>query len=110
MIAIAQPHHVERFLRSQHRAMAGARVIGMAMGDHGALDGPDRIDMEAAGLAAKAGGNGHQDVLRTHLGYIGGVAAIFTSPQRGEVAVPKRSEGVAGEGSCFIDEPQALTR
>ena len=38
VLAIAQPHHVERFLRRQHRAMAGAGVVGMAMGDHGALD------------------------------------------------------------------------
>jgi hypothetical protein len=43
----------------------------MAMGDHGALDGAHRIDVEAPGLAAKPGRNGHQDVLRTHLGYIG---------------------------------------
>ncbi len=28
--------------------------------------GPHRVDMEAAGLAAEAGGNGHQDVLRAH--------------------------------------------
>jgi hypothetical protein len=26
--------------------------------------------MKAAGLAAEAGGNGHQDILRTHLRYI----------------------------------------
>jgi hypothetical protein len=78
--------------------------------DHGPLDRPYRIDVEAAGLATQAGSGGHQDVLRTHLGYIGGVAAIFTSPRRGEVAVPKRSEGVAGEGSCFIDKAQPLTR
>jgi predicted TPR repeat methyltransferase len=51
--------------------MAGAGVIGMAVGDHGALDRPDRVDVEAARLATQAGGDGHQDVLRTHLGYIG---------------------------------------
>ena len=50
--------------------MAGPGVVGMAMGDHGALDRPHRIDMKAAGLAAQAGGDGHQDVLRTHLVYI----------------------------------------
>jgi len=85
-------------------------MVGMAVGDHGALHGADRIDMKAAGLAAKAGGDGHQDVLRTHVGYIGGVAAFFTSPRRGEVAAPKRSEGVAGEGSCFVERPTPLTR
>jgi hypothetical protein len=45
-------------------------VVGMAMGDHGALDRPHRIDMKTAGRAAKAGGTRHQDVLRTHVGYI----------------------------------------
>ena len=82
IVAIAQPHHVEGLLGGQHRAMAGPGVVGMAMGDHRALDRPDRIDMKPAGLAAQAGGNGHQDVLRAHLGYIGRVAAIFTSPHR----------------------------
>ena len=85
IVAIAQPHHVERLLGRQHRAMAGSGVVGMAVGDHGALDRPDRVDMEAAGLAAQAGGDGHQDVLRAHLGYIGGIAAFFTSCHRGEV-------------------------
>jgi hypothetical protein len=100
--------------------MAGPGMVGMAMGDQGALDRPYRIDMKAAGLAAQSGGHRHQDVLRTHLRYIGGVAAFFTSSQRksglpdlreiqcatgidpgcgGKVAVPKRSKGVAGEGS-----------
>src|SRR5258708_9031538 len=79
----------------------------MAMGDRGGLDGPYRIDMEAAGLAAQSGGDRHQDVLRTHLRYIGGVAAFFTSPHRGEVAAPKRSEGVAGEGCLFFARPPA---
>ena len=77
IVAVAQPHHVERFLRGQHRAMAGPGVVGMAVGDHGALDRAHRIDMEAAGLAAQAGGDGHQDVLRAHVGYIGAVTVIF---------------------------------
>ena len=47
--------------------MAGPGVVGMAVGDHGALDRPHRIDMEAAGLAAQAGGSWQQDVLRTHV-------------------------------------------
>ena len=54
IIAIAQPHDVERFLGGQHRAVARPGVVGMAMGDDGALDRPDRIDMKAAGLAAQA--------------------------------------------------------
>ena len=67
IVAIAQPHHVERFLRRQHLAMAGPGMVGMAMRDHRALDRPHRIDMKAAGLAAQAGGDRHQDVLRAHL-------------------------------------------
>jgi predicted TPR repeat methyltransferase len=77
VVAVAQPHHVERLLRGQHRAVTGPGVIGMAVGDHGALDGAHRIDMEAAGLAAKAGGDGHQDVLRAHLSIYRRVTVIF---------------------------------
>jgi hypothetical protein len=40
----------------------------MAVGDHGAFDRPNRVDVEAAWLAAQAGGDGHQDVLRAHPG------------------------------------------
>jgi hypothetical protein len=58
--------------------MARPGVVGMAVGDHGALDRPHRIDMEAAGLAAQPGGNGHQDVLRTHQAHIGRISAMFT--------------------------------
>ena len=46
--------------------MAGPGVVGMAVRDHGPLDRAHRVDMEAARLAAEAGGSGHQDVLRAH--------------------------------------------
>ena len=85
MVAVAQPHHVERLLGGQHRAMTRPGMVGMAVGDDGALDRPHRIDVEAAGLAGQAGSHRHQDVLRTHFRYIGRAAAIFTSPRRGEV-------------------------
>ena len=78
MVAIAQPHHVERLLGSQYRAMAGPGMIGMAVGDDGPLDRPHRVDVEAARLAGQAGGDGHQDVLRTHLGYIGPLVSNFS--------------------------------
>src|SRR4029079_16955589 len=68
IIAVPQPHHVERFLGGQNSAVAGPGVIGMAVRDHGPLDRAHRVDMEAAGLAAKTGGNRHQDVLRAHAG------------------------------------------
>ena len=66
ILAVAQPHEVERLLRGEHRAMAGARMVGMAMRDHGLLDRPGRVDVEAAGLAAHAGGRRQQDVFGTH--------------------------------------------
>ena len=34
VLAVAQPHQVERLLRGQHRAVAGAGMVGMAVGDH----------------------------------------------------------------------------
>ena len=53
--AIAKPHDVERFLRRQHRAVPGARVVGMAVGDDGLVHRLGRVDMKAAALAAHAG-------------------------------------------------------
>ena len=55
ILAVAQAHHVERLLRRQHRAVAGARVIGMAVRDQRPVDRPHRIDVESADLAAQAG-------------------------------------------------------
>ena len=60
--------------------MAGPCVIGMAVRDHGTLDRPHRIDVEAARLAAQAGGLWRQDVLRAYVGYIVRPDVIFTSP------------------------------
>ena len=78
IVAVAQLHHVERFLRGEHGAMAGPGMVGMAVGNHGALDRTDRVDMEAARFAAEAGRSGDQDVLRTHAFYIGGLLAMFS--------------------------------
>ena len=66
ILAIAQPHQVERLRRRQHRAMAGARMVGMGMRDQRALDRPRRVDMKAAGLAAHAGRRRREDVFGTH--------------------------------------------
>ncbi len=66
ILAVAQPHQVERLLRRQHRAVAGAGMVGMGMRDQRPLDRPRRVDMEAAALAADAGRRRHQDVFRTH--------------------------------------------
>jgi hypothetical protein len=80
IVAVAQPHHVERFPGGQHRAMAGPGVVGMAMGDDGTFDRPDRIDVKTAGLAAQTGGSWQQDVLRAHVRYIRALQLIFTRP------------------------------
>src|SRR5262249_17089770 len=51
-------------------------------GDHGPPHRPHRVDMEAAWLAAQAGGSWQQDVLRAHLVYIGRSTAIFHPSSR----------------------------
>ena len=66
ILAVAQAHDVERFPRRQHGAVAGARVIGMAMRDQRLLDWPRRIDVKAAELAADAGRGRGEDVFGTH--------------------------------------------
>ena len=44
ILAVAQPHQVERLLRRQHRAVARPRMVGMAVRDHGLVDRPRRVD------------------------------------------------------------------
>ncbi len=66
IIAIAQPHDVERLLRGQDGAMAGAGMVRMAMGDECLVHRPRRVDVELAALAAHAGRGGQEDVFGTH--------------------------------------------
>ncbi len=54
VLAVAQPHDVERLLRGEHRAVTGARVVRVAMRDQRPLDRAGRVDVEAAGFAADA--------------------------------------------------------
>ena len=63
ILAIAQPHQVERFLRGEHRAVAGPRMVGVPMRDQRLLDGARRVDVETAALAAHAGRRRNQDVF-----------------------------------------------
>ena len=63
ILAIAQPHQIERLWRCQHGAVAGAGMIGMGMGDDGALDRPGRVDMESAAFAADTGRRGDENVF-----------------------------------------------
>ena len=70
ILAVAQRHDVERLARRQHLAMAGARMVGMAVRDQRALDRPHRIDEEVAGRAAKPLRAGLKQVARAHAGKI----------------------------------------
>ena len=60
--AIARRHDGECFLRRQNGLMSRPRVIGMAMGNHGARCRPHRIDNEIAGDAAQPGRRGTQEI------------------------------------------------
>ena len=66
VFAVAQPHEIERLLRRQHRAMAGARMVGMAVRDQRPFDRPGRVDVEVAELAAYARGRKRENVFSTH--------------------------------------------
>jgi len=66
IVAVTQPHQIESFLRRQHRAVAGAGMVGMGMGDQRPLDRPRRVDKETARLAAHAGRRRQEDVFRSH--------------------------------------------
>ena len=46
VVAIAQPHEIERFLRRQDGTVTGAGVIAMGMCDEGTLDRMRWIDVE----------------------------------------------------------------
>ena len=67
VVAVAQPHQVECFLGGQHRTVAGTRMIGMTVGDHGLVHRTGGVDMKAAVLAAHAGGRREKDVFGAHL-------------------------------------------
>ena len=68
ILAIAQTHDVERFLRRQHGAVSRSSMVGVAVRDQGLLDRPGWVDMEAAGHAAHARGGGNEDIFGTHRG------------------------------------------
>ncbi len=66
IVAVAQAHDVEGFLCCQDCAMPGARMVGVAMRDQGLFDGPRRVNMETAGLAAHTRRRRNQDIFGTH--------------------------------------------
>ena len=65
-LAVAQRHDVERLPRRQHRAMAGAGMVGMAMRDQRPVDRPHRVDEEIAGRAVEAFRPGMEQVAGAH--------------------------------------------
>ena len=66
ILAVAQRHDVERLAGRQHRAVAGARMVGMAVRDQRAGDRPDRVDEEIAGRAVEALRPGMEQVAGAH--------------------------------------------
>src|SRR5262249_20538458 len=66
VFAVAQTHEIERLLGAENGAVAGARVIGMGVGDHSFVHRTWWLDMEAANLAATPGGRSHENVFGAH--------------------------------------------
>jgi hypothetical protein len=66
IIAVAQAHYVESFLRREDSAVPCARMIGVAMCDQGLFNRASRVNMEAAGFAAHTRWCRNQDIFRTH--------------------------------------------
>src|SRR3546814_10464936 len=52
--AIAQRHDRQRLGRREHRAMAAARMVGMAVRHRGARGGARRVDPQVGGLDRSA--------------------------------------------------------
>ena len=53
-VAQARAQQARAFGAAQVVAVAGARMVGMGMGDDGALDRPPRVDVEVARRAVQA--------------------------------------------------------
>ena len=54
ILSAAQCHYIERLPARQHRAMAGAGMVGMAVGDQRPRHRTHGIDEEIAGRAVEA--------------------------------------------------------
>jgi hypothetical protein len=57
---------IERLLGAENGAVAGTRVIGMAVCNHSFVHRARRIDMEAANLAVNTGGRSQENVFGAH--------------------------------------------
>ena len=63
-LAVAQRHDRQRLARRQHGAVAGAGMVGMAMGDQRPRHRAHRIDMDVGGRAIQAGRRRDQQIRR----------------------------------------------
>ncbi len=85
-LAIARCHDGQRFRRRQHRPVAAAGVVGMAVGDDGARHRPHRVDVEIARRAVEPLGTGGEHILGCgHERYLGSWfahVALLHSPSR----------------------------
>ncbi len=63
-LAVADGHDRQGLRRGGHRLVARAGVVGVAMGDHRPVHGPNRVDVEVARGAIEAGRSGAEKVLR----------------------------------------------
>jgi len=63
ILAVAQRHDVQRLPRRHHRAVAGAGMVGMAVGHKGARHRAEGVDMETARGAVKPGPGRMDDFL-----------------------------------------------
>ena len=67
ILAITDAHYIQRLARGQHRAMAGAGVVGMTVGDERPRHRADGIDIKITRRAIKALGRGIQQLFRLHI-------------------------------------------
>ncbi len=79
VFAVAQRHDVQRLAGGHHRAMSGARVIGMAVRDQGAGNRPHRIDKEITRRAVQSFRAGSKEVVSAHPVKIG-LSGTMQSP------------------------------
>src|SRR5207248_5579296 len=71
ILAVAQPHQIQRLGGREHAMMSRPGMVGMRMGDERTVDRPQRIDIKSAGTTTKPGGRAYQQLFRTHGRYIG---------------------------------------
>jgi hypothetical protein len=67
ILTVTDAHDIQRLARGQHRAMAGAGVIGMAMGDERPRHRAHGIDIKIARRTIETLGRGIQELFRLHI-------------------------------------------